>query len=64
MAPGRFETMLKAVTGFELRIEALRGTRKLGQIKPPEERTAAAEAVAPFNPAMAALMHPEAKDTP
>jgi transcriptional regulator len=33
MSPGRFEGMLKAITGYELEIEAMRGTRKLGQSK-------------------------------
>jgi hypothetical protein len=33
MNPGRFEAMMKAIVGFELQIEGLRGTRKLGQNK-------------------------------
>lgn len=33
MSPGRFEAMLKAIVGYELQVEALRGTRKLGQNK-------------------------------
>ena len=33
MSPGRFEKMLNAITGYELAIEELRGTRKLGQTK-------------------------------
>jgi len=33
MSPGRFDTMLRAIAGYELRIEDLRGTRKLGQTK-------------------------------
>ena len=33
MSPGRFEAMLKAIVGYEIEIEALRGTRKLGQNK-------------------------------
>ncbi len=37
MTPGRFEAMAKAIVGFELRIEDLRGTRKLGQNKKPAE---------------------------
>jgi len=59
MAPGRFEAMLKAIIGYELRIEALRGTRKLGQTKQAEEQRAAAEGLAPFAPVMAALMREE-----
>jgi transcriptional regulator len=61
MSPGRFEAMLKAIVGYELSIEALRGTRKLGQNKNEEERIGAAEGLAPFNPDLAALMRPEAK---
>ena len=61
MSPGRFEAMLKAIIGYELRIEALRGTRKLGQNKKDEERAGAAEGLAPFNPALAALMRRERK---
>lgn len=38
MAPGRFEAMTKAIACFEIRISALRGTRKLGQPKSSEER--------------------------
>ena len=56
MTQGRFEAMLKAITGFELTIEALRGTRKLGQNKKAAERAGAAQGLAPFHPAMARLM--------
>lgn len=56
MTPGRFEAMLKAITGYELTIEALRGTRKLGQNKRPEERAGAADGLAPFHPTVARLM--------
>ena len=59
MTPGRFEGMLKAIVGYELTIEELRGTRKLGQNKPAAERRAAAAGLAPFNPALAALMEKE-----
>lgn len=59
MTPGRFEAMLKAIIGYELRIEELRGTRKLGQNKDAAQRRAAAAGLAPFNPAMAALMDKE-----
>jgi transcriptional regulator len=60
MAPGRFEAMLQAIVGYELAIEDLRGTRKLGQHKP-GQAAAAAAGLAPFNPEMAALMRAEAK---
>jgi transcriptional regulator len=61
MTPGRFEAMLKAIVGYELSIEALRGTRKLGQNKKEEERIGAAERLAPINPELAALMRHEMK---
>jgi transcriptional regulator len=56
MTPGRFKAMLNAITGFELTIEALRGTNKLGQHKSEAERQGAADGLAPHNPALAALM--------
>lgn len=37
MEPTRFEAMLGAITAFELRIVALRGTRKVSQNKPDDE---------------------------
>ena len=46
MSPGRFEAMLKAIVGFEMRIAALRGTRKLGQNKRTDERERVAGALA------------------
>jgi len=61
MSPGRFEAMLKAIIGYELSIETLRGTRKLGQNKKMEERIGAADGLAQFNPGMAALMRREMK---
>ena len=61
MGPGRFEGMLKAIIGYELGIEALRGTRKLGQNKDEAQRSAAAAGLAPFNPALAALMAKESE---
>ena len=60
MTPARFEAMLKAIVGFEMRIEELRGTNKLGQQKSEAERAGAADGLAPHNPALAALMR-EAK---
>jgi len=59
MTPGRFEAMLKAIIGYELAIEDLRGTRKLGQHKRESERRGAAEGLAPYNPVLAALMEKE-----
>jgi transcriptional regulator len=59
MSPGRFEQMLKAIIGYELTIEDLRGTRKLGQNKDAAQRHAAAAGLAPFHPALAALMDKE-----
>lgn len=62
MTPGRFEGMLKAIIGYELAIEELRGTRKLGQNKEEADRLAAARGLAPFNPALAALMEKEDRE--
>jgi transcriptional regulator len=62
MSEGRLEALLKAITGYELMIEQLRGTRKLGQHKPALAEAAAA-GLAPFNPKMAALMRAERKAT-
>ena len=59
MTSARFDAMLKAIIGYELTIEELRGTRKLGQHKKESERNGAAEGLAPFNPALAALMRAE-----
>ncbi len=60
MSPGRFEKMLKAIIGYELSIEDLRGTRKLGQTKREAERLASANEVAGAGkPEIAALMRPE-----
>jgi transcriptional regulator len=59
MSPGRFERLLKAIVGYELSIEELRGTRKLGQHKAEPERAAVAEGLAPYHPELAALMHEE-----
>lgn len=41
MSPGRFEAMLKAIIGYEVRVDALRGTRKLGQNKSAAEMAGA-----------------------
>jgi len=56
MTPGRFEAMLKAIVGFEMTVEDLRGTRKLGQHKTDAERDGAATGLAPIHPALAAMM--------
>ena len=61
MTPGRFEGMLKAIAGYELIIEDLRGTRKLGQNKDDANRLAAARGLAPFNPEVATLMEKEGR---
>jgi transcriptional regulator len=46
MSAGRFEGLLKAITGFELRIEAWRGTAKIDQDKPSEVRARVGAAMA------------------
>jgi transcriptional regulator len=57
MTLGHFEAMRKAIVGYALTIESLRGTRKLGQNKPPEVRALLAEALAEAGEAeMAALI--------
>ena len=56
MTPGRFEAMLKAIVGFELTIEQLRGTCKLGQNKKDSERAGAADGLETLNPALARMM--------
>lgn len=64
MTPGRFEGMLKAIQAFELRIEALRGTAKMGQNKSAAEMTGAAAGLETAGRTeVAALMraHAEAK---
>ena len=45
MDPARFEAMVKAIVGFELTVEEMRGTRKLGQHKAPEQRAAVSDAL-------------------
>lgn len=42
MSSGRFEGLLKAIVGYELTVDALRGTRKLGQNKSRAEMDGAA----------------------
>lgn len=61
MSPGRFESMAKAIVGFELVIEALRGTRKLSQNKTADQRENVAVGLAPLHPTLAALMRAERK---
>jgi transcriptional regulator len=56
MTPARFQAMLDAIVGFEMRIEALRGTRKLGQNKNDEAIAGAIDGLAPLNPSLARLM--------
>lgn len=56
MSPGRFEGLLKAITGFELAIADWRGTAKIDQDKPAEVRRHVSEALASAGEtAMAAL---------
>lgn len=46
MSPGRFEGLLKAITGFEMRVEHWRGTAKIDQDKPDSVRARIADALA------------------
>lgn len=61
MTPGRFEGLLKAIIGYELVIEDLRGTRKLGQNKRADELACAIAGLTPFNPVVAGLMREAAR---
>lgn len=59
MSEGRFEGLLKAITGFEMEIAEWRGTAKLDQDKPAEVRVRLAEAFkARGNVEMSKLMGP------
>ncbi|MEA2999337.1 MAG: transcriptional regulator [Sphingomonadales bacterium] len=61
MTPGRYEGLLKAITGFELGIREWRGTAKIDQDKPPEVRARLAAALrGQGEEAMARLMDPQA----
>ncbi len=46
MSAARFQTLLKAIAGFEMEVAAWRGTAKLDQDKPAEVRARLAEALA------------------
>jgi len=57
MAPGRFEAMCRAITGFELTVATVRATRKLSQDSDAADIAGAATGVATTgDPAAAALM--------
>jgi transcriptional regulator len=57
MSDGLFEKMCKAIIGFRIEVDVVRGTRKLGQNKTEPVRLAAAAGVeATGNRALAALM--------
>ncbi|MDO9336023.1 MAG: FMN-binding negative transcriptional regulator [Caulobacter sp.] len=45
MSPGRFESLLKMIVGYEVRVERFEGITKLGQNKPAEVRAKVAEAL-------------------
>ncbi len=45
MSPGRFEGLLKAITGFEMEVAEWRGTAKIDQDKPEEVRARIADAL-------------------
>jgi transcriptional regulator len=46
MSEGRFEGLLKSISGFEMHVAAWRGTAKVDQDKPQEVRTRIADALA------------------
>lgn len=57
MTPGRFEAMLPAIIGFELKVETLRGADKMGQNKSAAEIAGAADGLeAAGRPDIATLM--------
>jgi transcriptional regulator len=59
MSPGRFEGLLKAITGFEMAISDWRGTKKIDQDKSADVRAHLAAALAERGEAeMAALVAP------
>jgi transcriptional regulator len=59
MSDGRFDGLLKAISGFEMRIRAWRGTAKLDQDKPDEVRARIADALEQQGEAaMAKLVRP------
>ncbi|HLL31521.1 MAG TPA: FMN-binding negative transcriptional regulator [Allosphingosinicella sp.] len=61
MSEGRFEGLLKSISGFEMKVAAWRGTAKVDQDKPDEIRTRIADALAERGePEMAATMRMKA----
>ena len=56
MEPRRFEAMLGAITAFELRIDTMRGTRKVSQNKPDEEVAGVLAGMDAHAPAIAAAI--------
>jgi transcriptional regulator len=65
MAPGRFEALLKAITGFALDISEWRGTAKLDQDKPAHVRTRLAAALREQGEeGLAAIMDPDSSIRP
>ena len=50
MSPGRFEGLLKAIAGFELQVEELRGTAKIDQDKRRGRRAAPSPTRSPVQP--------------
>ncbi|HEX9963518.1 MAG TPA: FMN-binding negative transcriptional regulator [Allosphingosinicella sp.] len=60
MSEGRFEGLLKSITGFEMHVAAWRGTAKVDQDKPQEVRNRIADALAVRGePGMAQVMRNE-----
>jgi transcriptional regulator len=57
MKPGKFEAMLKAIIGFSIEVDAIRGTRKFNQHKSPLdlEATIAGQATASRDDLVAAI---------
>ena len=55
MSSKNFEGLLRAITGFEMQVETLQGTSKLGQNKSPELRARVAKALGADDPIAKAM---------
>jgi transcriptional regulator len=65
MSEGRFDGLLKAITGFELEVRAWRGTAKLDQDKPEEVRAGLVQALeGQGETALAEAMRPSSSPSP
>ena len=56
MTPGSFEKMLNSLVGYEVTVDEMRGTRKLGAAGLTPEKELIINELSPHNPALAELM--------